>query len=104
MKEYLMERDVKELKMIWKESKLARRYEGPEGAIILRPRDQEQLIDVLLTKCGELQASNDMLKEQLGIKDAAYFDKNERYAKRGTYVLEMNEVCHNDRKKNFSLY
>jgi len=104
MKEYLMERDLKELKMIWKESKLARRYEGPEGAIILRPRDQEQLIDVLLTKCSDLQATNDMLKDQLGIRNADYFAKDEKYAKRGAYTLQMNEVSHNDRKKNFSLY
>jgi hypothetical protein len=104
MKEYLMERDLKELKMIWKESKLARRYEGPEGAIILRPRDQEQLIDVLLNKCNDLQATNDMLKAQLGIKTADYFDKEPRYAPKGTYTLQCSEVRHNNRKKNFSLY
>lgn len=107
MKHELMELATGDLKVLWRESKQAREYKGPHDAIVFRPRDQEQLIDVLLRRCTKLENENEKLHgivDRQRSENGLYIAKEERYIKRGTHTLTVSEVCHNGRKKNFSLY
>ena len=107
MKQELMELATDDLKVIWRESKQAREYKGPQGAIVLRPRDQEQLIEVLLRRCTKLENENEKLHDLVSNETpqkAIYFDQDKRSSKNCGIPLQMKEVPHNDRKKNFSIY